>query len=237
MDLEKQNAIGTLDKLTTNIALSIIAVVPTFLTCIFMPWRLSTLLYGENPDGRMGMLLSPGAFFPLSLVGSFTAAAIFAIPEIINYNGAYIGPALAVSVQEAISQGNIWKTLATIMPIYGASIFLGVLGALLTPWAHPDWSLRVSLKAAFYVTGTMASWMMLSGTLIDLLRVSTGNSDIGSVIYPILWVFMIGLVVWMYSGFFRNGGALSWGKSIALGVAMFGFIFGILVGISFVMRP
>ena len=195
------------------------------------------LLYGENPDGRMGMLLSPGAFFPLSLVGSFTVAAIFATPEIINYNGAYIGPALAVSVQEAISQGNVWKTLAIITPFYGASIFLGVLGALLTPWAHQDWSLRISLKAAFYVTGTLASFGMLSTTVIDLVRVSTSNNQIGSVVYPILTVFTIGLVIWMYCGFFRNGGAVSWGKSIALGVAMFGFIFGMLVGISFVMRP
>jgi len=60
VDLEKPNAIGGIDRLVTNFALSVIAVFPTFWTCIAMPWRLRPLLEKDEPDGRMGMLLAPG---------------------------------------------------------------------------------------------------------------------------------------------------------------------------------
>ena len=65
------------------------------------------------------MLLSPGAYFPLSLLVSMTAGAILTTPEIADYNGAYLGPDLALSIQAAMSEGDIWKTIAIIMPIYG----------------------------------------------------------------------------------------------------------------------
>ena len=66
LDLEKPNLIGGLDKLVTNFAISAIAVVPTFLTCIVKPWRLRALIDQDLPDGRRGLLLGPGAYFPLS---------------------------------------------------------------------------------------------------------------------------------------------------------------------------
>ena len=236
LDLEKPNAIGGLDKLVTNFAISAIAVIPTFWTCIFMPWRLSKLLDRDDPEGRMGMLLAPGAFFPLSLMISFIAAAMLATPETLSSNGAFIGPGLAVSVQSAASDGDIWKIVATIMPIYGTAVLIGLLGMVLKPWAHQDWTLRVSLRAAFYVTAVLVSWMILTSAAIDLIRLSSGNNQIGSFLYSIIIIPTCGFIIWTYFWFFRNNGSVSWGRSSALGIAMFGLIAALFFGTDFLAR-
>lgn len=228
IDLEKPNAIGGLDKLVTNFALSVIAVVPTFLTCIIMPWRLVPLLDRDDPDGREGMLLAPGAFFPLALMVSLMVAALLSTPETVSTNGAYIGPGLAVAVQSAAAAGDIWKIIATIMPIYGVAIFLGVLGATLKPVAGPHWSLRVSLRAAFYVMATLTSWLILVTAIVDLVQLSTGSYAIASSIYSVIIYPTIAAVIWMYFCFFRNNGTVSRIKSITLSLGMIGLIAGVM---------
>lgn len=163
-------------------------------------------------------------------------AALLATPETLSSNGAFIGPGLALSVQSAASDGDIWKIVGTIMPIYGGAIFIGLVGMVLKPWARQDWTLRVSLRAAFYLTATLVSWMILTGAVIDLLRVSTGNQDIGQYIYPILFILTCGFIIWMYCWFFRNGGAISWVRSGALSGAMFGLILGSFSVADFLIR-
>lgn len=236
IDLEKPNVIGGLDRLVTNFALSAIAVVPTFFTCMFRPWRLRTLIDNDDPHGRMGMLLAPGAYFPLSLMVSFIAAALLATPETLMSNGSFIGPDLAVSVQSAASEGDVWKVIGTIMPIYGVAVFLGLLGTALKPFSGQDWTLRVSLRAALYVMGTLMSWMILTTAVVDLIRLSTGNNDIASSIYSIVIVPTIGFVVWMYLWFFRNHGAVSMIRSAVLSLSMIGLIAALMWGVDYLIR-
>jgi len=224
IDLEKPNAIGGLDKLVTNFAISAIAVIPTVLTCIVMPWRLTPLLDTEDPDGRIGMLLAPGAFFPLSLMVSFLLAGLLSTPETVSTNGAFIGPALALSVLSAASEGDIWKIIATIMPIYGVAVILGLVGMCLKPWAGQSWTLRVSLRAAFYIIATLISWMILTGAVIDLIRLSTNNHDLVSALYSFLVIPTAASVIWMYFWFFHNRGSITRTRSGILSVGMLGLI-------------
>lgn len=235
-DLEKPNAIGVLDRLTTNFALSTIAVFPTFWAAIVTPWRLAKLLNLDDPNGRSGLLLAPGAFFPLSLLVSFIIAATFTTPEILNINGAFIGPELALSVRSAASDGDVWKIVATIMPIYGVAVVFGLLASFLKPWAGQDWTLRVSLRASFYVNAVLVSWLILTGTAVDWLRIASGNSQIGNTIYPVLVPLTCGWILWVYFWFFRDGGAISWVRSGLLSAAMFGMLFGLIVGIDLLIR-
>lgn len=235
LDFEKPNVIGGLDRLVTNFAISAIAVIPTFLTCVAKPWRLRPLLDRDEPDGRMGMLLAPGAFFPLALMVSFVIAAFLATPETINNNGSFIGPDLAVAVQSAASEGDVWKIVATIMPIYGMAVFFGLLGAALKPWAGQDWTLRVSLRAALYVIAAFTSWMILITAVADLIQLSTGSYKTGSLIYKIVIVPTFVSLVWMYFCFFRNNGSVSKLRSGALSLAMTGLIFTVIVGLNYLM--
>ena len=236
LDLEKPNAIGGLDRLVTSFALSIIAVIPTFFTCITRPWRLKPLLEGDDPDGRIGTLLAPGAYFPLALILSFTLAAILATPETLAYNGSFIGPDLAVSVQSAAAEGNVWKIISTIMPIYGMAVFLGLLGTCLKPWAGESWSLRVSLRAAFYVIGTLTSWLILTTAVIDLIRLSTGSNDIPSLLYSLIIFPTVGALIWMYAGFHYDQETVSRRRSGVLGAATFGLLMAVIFAMDVLMR-
>lgn len=235
LDLEKPNLIGGLDRLVTNFAISAIAVVPTFMTCIVKPWRVRPLLERDDPDGRMGMLLAPGAFFPLALMVSFIIAALLATPETIQTNGSYIGPDLAVAVQSAASEGDVWKIIATILPIYGMAVFFGLLATALKPWAGQDWTLRVSLRAALYIIGVLTSWMILITAVADLIQLSTGRYETASMLYKIVIIPTLGAIFWMYFWFFRNNGSVSKRRSAALSLAIAGLIFSIILGLNFLM--
>jgi len=236
LDLEKPSAIGGLDKLVTNFAISTIAVIPTFWTCVVMPWRLIPLLEREDPDGRSGMLLSPGAYFPLSLMVSLIAAALLSTPDTLSNNGAYLGPGLAVAVQTAASEGDIWKIVATVMPIYGFAVLVGMVGALLKPWAHQGWTLKISLRIAFYVIATLVSWMLLLTAIFDLVRVATGSYEILSLLYSIFILPTLGAVIWMYFWFFYAGGAISRIRSGALSLAVIALVFAFILGLGFLLR-
>ncbi|NQY12753.1 MAG: hypothetical protein HRT81_02700, partial [Henriciella sp.] len=192
LELDKPQAIATLDRLTTNVALSLVAVIPTFFVCILQPWRVANLVREDHPEGRSGMLLSPGAYFPLSLLVSMIAGAVLTTPEIADYNGAYLGPDLALSIQAAMSEGDIWKTIAIIMPIYGFAVLAGALGLSLKVFASEDWSLRTSLRTVFYVVGTFVSWVILSTAAIDLVRVHSQNRDLVNTLNGVDPVFAFG---------------------------------------------
>jgi|GEM_PF-3060014 len=233
LELDKPQAIATLDRLTTNVALSLVAVIPTFFVCILQPWRVAKLVRDDHPEGRSGMLLSPGAYFPLSLLVSMIAGAVLTTPEIADYNGAYLGPDLALSIQAAMSEGDIWKTIAIIMPIYGFAVLAGALGVILKVFASEDWSLRTSLRTVFYVVGTFVSWVILSTAAIDLVRVHSQNRDLVNTLNGIVPVLALGVMVWMFFWFFRKDGALSYVRSGILSIAMF-FVMvlsGILIAI------
>lgn len=236
IDLEKPNILGGLDKLATQLAIALVAVFPTFVTCIIKPWHLRPLIDKEEPEGHKGLLLSPGAFFFFALLLSFIIAAMLATPETIAYNGSYIGPDLAVAVQKAASDGNVWKLIGTIMPIYGSAIVLGLLGVILKPWAGQDWTLRVSLRTAFYAMGALVSWLLLVTAIADLVFLRTGNGGIVSMIYGVVIIPTIATLIWIYSGFFWNNGVISKKRSLILGLAMLALIFGLMIGIDLIIR-
>ena len=232
IDLDKPNAMGTLDRLTTNVAISLLAVVPTFFTCIFTPWRVSALLKQDDPEGRSGMLLAPGAFFPLSLLISMMLGAMLTTPEIANNNGSFLGPRLALSIQSAVSEGDVWRTIATIIPIYGFAILVGALGVILKPLAHPDWTLRVSLRAVFYVTGVFVSWIILSTAAIDLIRVTTNDRDLVGAIMGFIPIPSFIAMLWIYVWFFRDDGRTPWYRAGLLSVAMIVFKFLVVIALG-----
>lgn len=236
VDLEKPNAIGGLDRLVTNFALSVIAVFPTSWTCIVMPWRLRPLLDRDDPDGRMGMLLAPGAFFPLALMVSLLVGAILSTPETVRNNGSFIGPDLAVSVQSAASEGDVWKIIAIVLPLYGAAIYVGLVGIVLKRWAGQDWTLRVSLRAAFYVMAVLISWAILTTAIIDLIWLKTGKNDIFQISFAFVSFPAVGFFFWVYFWFFRNDDAISKIRAGALSLSMFGLMILPMVGIDLLIR-
>lgn len=236
IDLEKPNILGGLDKLATHLGMAIVAVFPTFFTCITRPWRLWPLIEKEEPEGRKGILLSPGVFFFFALLVSFIVAAMLATPETLNYNGSYIGPDLAVAVQKAASEGDIWKLIGTIMPIYGSAIILGLLSFILRPLIGPGWTLKVSLRAALYVMGALISWLLLVTTIADLARLRFENNGIPANIYRGVLIPTVIAILWVYAGFIQGSGITSRRKSFVLALALLGLLIALIVGIDLIIR-
>ena len=235
-DLQKPNILGGLDKLATHFGIAILAVFPTFLTCLIRPARLRPLIDRIEPDGRKGLLLAPGAFFFLALFVAFILAAMMSTPETLSRNGAYIGPDLAVRVQSAAAEGNFWKLLGTILPIYGAAIMLGLLGVVLKPFAGEGWSLQSSIRTALYVMGVIVSWALLTTAVVDLAQLRAGNDKDMSFLYGFAVVPVIFVFFWIYLWVFRNGGMLSWRRSVLLALSMFGLIFLVIFGLDQFVR-
>jgi hypothetical protein len=203
---EERNVVGGIDRLVTNFALAILAVVPTLGTLMFMPWKLAPQLNHHQGDGRDGMLLAPGVFIALSLTITLLFSAVLATPDTLAENPSFIGPGLAMQVAEAAEQGNLWKTASTIAPIYFFAVLTGAIGALLQRWAGPSWNLSASLRAGFYVVATAVCWIVLSSAVIDWIRVSSGPSSLVLRLYDYNSVPILILPVWVYAGLFRGLG-------------------------------
>jgi len=236
LDLDRPNAIETLDKLTTNLAMAMIAVFPTFAICIAMPWHLFPMLDPDKSQGRAGSLLAPGAFFPLALVVVLIATAAFTTPETLSSNGSFLGPSLAVAVQTAVGEGDVWKIISLILPIYGFAVFIGLLAMLLKPWLGREWTLQISIRAAFYVTAILIGWALISGTIMDYVRLSTGTVALSASMYAAIAIPAVSFVPWIYFWLFRQGGALSWQRSVALSVSMLAVIVAAIVAADVSVR-
>ncbi|MEM8615832.1 MAG: hypothetical protein AAGF20_02750 [Pseudomonadota bacterium] len=229
LDLEKPTAVGVLDRLTTNVALSLIAVLPTLFFALAMPWRLGPLLREDDPEGRQGMCLAPGAFFPLSLFVFLMAAALISTPEAAERDGSFIGPGLAISIQTAISDGNVWRAIAAVLPIYVFSVIVGTVSVGLAPLTKQNWTLRVSLRATFYVIATVLSCVIILTAMAEWSRDVTEANDVAEFIYIVSPIFVFGPIFWMYLWFFRSGGDVAWWRSVLLSFAMLAIMLGVII--------
>lgn len=220
IDLEDRNPLGGLDRLVTGIGLAMIAVFPTLAAAIVRPWKLAPLLIADEPDGRSGMILSPGAFFVLSLAVILILVGLLVTPEMVEVNGGLIGPRLALDVAGSAREGDIWKTLSQIAPIFLIALLFGVLGRVLTRWAGSWWDLRVSLRASFYAIAIAICWIILSSLAIDTVGVLHRDWGVTRFLYTVNTAPILALPVWVYFWCFKSGGNLSTTRALVLTAAM-----------------
>ncbi|MEM8785988.1 MAG: hypothetical protein AAGF19_09055, partial [Pseudomonadota bacterium] len=141
-DVGKSNALGTLDRVVTNIALGMIAIIPTFIVGLVWPRRLAPLIMADQDEGRDGMLLAPGLFFLFSLITLHLAIAIFQPLWAPIAENDTMGSGLAAAVFEAMREGNVWKTAMAMAPIYLFALSASVAGLILRPIAGVEWTLK-----------------------------------------------------------------------------------------------
>ncbi|MEQ9506698.1 MAG: hypothetical protein RLO80_10550 [Hyphomonas sp.] len=235
VELEDKNAVGGLDRLVTNLGLAAIAVLPTLAAAIATPWKLAPLVAADEPDGQRGMLLTPGAFLPMGLTVVLLLAAMVTTSETVASNGGAIGPGLAVAVAAAAGEGDLWKTLSLIAPIYFLAVSIAVLAQLLRRPAGDWWTMRTSLRAAFYQVGATVCWIILTSAAIDAYRVSTGNSEMGNLLYRLNSIPIFLLTLWVYFWFFRHGASASYRRSAVLALAMLALSAALILGVNWVL--
>ncbi len=225
VDFEEKNALGGLDRLVTNIGLAVICVFPSLFVALFMPWRLVPLITGNEPDGRKGVILSPGAFLVLALTLVFIIAAALTAHDIVSGDGSVVGPRLAYDVAMAASEGNLWKTISIIAPIYAVSVIIGVIGSALQPWAGKWWTLRVSLRASFYFLTVCVSWIILWSVMIEYVKIQSNDYALGHTLYAIISIAMVPMALWSYFWYFRAGGNHSVKRASLLSFSMLILLF------------
>ena len=118
------------------------------------------------------------------------------------------------------------------MPIYAFTIVAGALGAILGKWAQQEWSLRISLRAAFYIVGAFVSWVILTTAAIDITRASTQNYQLVETLTLVMTLPALAVVLWMYFWFFRNEGDLTYLRSGILSFAMITLMFIALISMG-----
>ena len=222
---EQKNIVGALDKFVENMALAILNTFSTFFILIVTPWRVSLLLQKQRPDGREGVLLGAGVFFALSTVLVMVVAGLSVTPEIVATNSGVIGPAYAKRVAQAVSDGEIWRVVSAIGPIYLSAIFFGVCGYLLRRAAGPKWTLSVSLRASFYQVASWVVWTIATSAIIDPIGLAYGG-EVASDLYTINALPVFVLPIWQYYWFFKTVNGLSVTRSLSLSLAMTAIIFG-----------
>ncbi|MEM6513801.1 MAG: hypothetical protein AAF660_12370 [Pseudomonadota bacterium] len=220
----RHGAVHTLDRWVTGIAVSTIAVLPTLGVLLLKPQRLAQKLTEAMPDGNDDRLLAPGALFPLSLIVTLFVSAMLTTPETLQSNAAFLGPGLAIAVQNAAASGDFWGVAATVLPIYGFAIGVGLVGGLLSPFIGPAWTLRTSVRAGLYATAGVTAWIILSSSFIDILRVRFGLYDLGQSLYAWNSLPIAALSIWMYFGFIRALGDHGKVKALVLAIAMLALI-------------
>jgi len=235
IEITKYNALGGLDRFVTNIALAIVSVFPTFAIGVVQPWRLAPLIVNDASEGRKGVLLSPGAFFVVALTVVLVLAAVVSTEETLAWNGSLIGPDWAVSVASAAAEGNIWKTVSKITPVFLVAVFWGVIGLGLKKWAGPWWTLRVSIRAAFYLVTILVSYAILMSAIFDAVTVHLNKPEVSQFAYKVLPLTIIFFIFWFYFCVFNSDENMSRQRAFMLSVGMSVLLPIILFGSNYLL--
>lgn len=224
-DFEKPDAVGSIDRIVTNVGLAILASIPTMGAAIATPWVITPLIAKEDPDGREGQYLSPGVYFLMSLTVVMLIIALLVPEGADQSNTAFIGPTLALSVLDAVSAGDVWKTLSVIAPVYLMALLVGALSFGFRPIAGAWWSIRVSLRASFYIVATLVNFIAISTLAIDTLYAATGSRELLRTFYAFNTLPISLLSMWMAFWFHRRGGNVSTIRAAGLSVLTFIILF------------
>ena len=224
IDLEDRNPLGGIDLLTTGVGMAVIAIIPTFLASIFTPWKLTSMLSENVPDGRKGLLLAPGVYFVLMLAATMIFVGLTATDDTVARDGSLIGPGLARSISDAASEGNVWKTLLRIAPIFLFALSLGVIGRLFTRWIGTWWTLRTSVRPSFYIIAPFVSFVVLLGAIFEQIVAASDNRILLSTLYGYSSTPIVLLPFWMYAAFLKFAGQMSWVRSVIISVLTFAIL-------------
>ncbi|NNU16555.1 hypothetical protein HK107_09505 [Parvularcula sp. ZS-1/3] len=233
-DFEERDAVGSIDRILVNFGLAIIAVLPTLVAVLLMPWKVAPLIEEQDPKGREGVLLGPGVFFLLCTTVVMLMIAVIVPEEAVEVNGAFIGPALALRVAEAVNEGDVWKTLSVIAPIYLLTTIFALVWMPLRLWFGPRFSLAVSLRIALYLTASIVSFIAITSVAIDTVALTMENGrQTAQLLYRYNSIPIVALALHIIFGvnraLFRDAGLV---KTAAGSAGQFGLLLAGLMGIT-----
>jgi hypothetical protein len=160
-DLLERNAFGSFDRLVINAAITVASIVPTVVTGLVLPWKLTSLICTEQPSGRKGLLLSPGLFFIVAILGSvFLAGASYTPPakeintqQSSDTRTSFFGLQESIDVARAVSDGQFSKAFLVITPLFLVAVFCASVSLLARPLLGVNWTITTAIRCWLYALG------------------------------------------------------------------------------------
>ena len=221
INIAEKNIIGAIDRLATNIALAGLAIIPSCLIVIFMPWRLTPIITDDQAEGRTGSLLAPGVFFPLTMVSSMVLLASI-VPELAseaieiptNVENAAEAPSDTKSVTfiggddirlmaAAWRAGEIKQILLVFLPVFAVCVIASAATSWIRVLVGNWWTVRTAIRSGFYIYGALIGIASLSSLLISGLTLSNESNRLLSTIITFLFPAFF---LWCYFGLLKAGG-------------------------------
>ena len=221
VDITEKNIIGAIDRFATNIALAGLAMIPSCLIVIFMPWRLTPMIASDQPEGRAGVLLAPGVFFPLIVISSLVLIASI-VPELTlsaldaaansenvaressGVQGAtYIGQDDIRQMAAAWRAGQINQVLLVFLPVFTVCVVTCAATSWIRVIVGSWWTVRTAVRCGFYIFGALIGIASAMGILVTQLEMS---AELGVIVSTITSIVMIVFVPWCYFAVLKSGG-------------------------------
>jgi len=224
IDITEQNIVGAIDRFATNIALAGLAIIPTFLIVILIPWRLTPMIADGRPDGRSGALLAPGVFFPLiviisllllaSMVPELAPAVVETTPSAVNEaeassgNGrtTFIGGDDIRQMATAWQTGEVNQILLVLLPVFAVCVVSFAATAWIRVLVGNWWTVRTAIRSGFYIFGAFIGLACVFALTVSRLDLS---DQLNALLSTITTFAILALFVWCYSGVFKAGGVKS----------------------------
>ena len=206
-----RNAFGALDALVINAALVTIAAIPTVLTSLFLPWRLTEFLKEDKPKGYSGYLLGPGLFFLVAVIASvLLAGLVYASDESVVQvtssnadpaNTSFFGIRESTKLAQSVIDGNLYSALIIITPLFLLTVFSAAVSQSAKLVLGEQWPLKTAIRAWLYFFGTTVSLIFVAFAIVETFfdhRPSTLSGDVPMMLYLLYFfgsIFLLGFKV------------------------------------------
>ena len=216
IDLTEKNIIGAIDRFATNIALAGLAIIPSCLIVIFMPWRLTPMIVNDKPDGRTGPLLAPGIFFPLTVISSIVLIANI-VPELApaaidasanaeaavpsgTRRATFIGGDDIRQMAAAWRAGDINQILLVFLPVFAVCVITFAATSWIQIIVGRWWTMRTAVRSGFYIFGALIGSVSAVALMTSQMEVSDSPGAL------ILALGLMAFFPWCYMGILKAGG-------------------------------
>ena len=227
-----QPSLLNFDWLLISAGVGVLSLLPTFITLIIAPHKLSPQLAGRPAPGRQ-IYLGPGQFFVLSVIVFVLVGGVMRrdsgssdvdpkIAENEQFNaGISIGRGMRNFIEttgERLASGDFWNAALVALPIFAFAIALGFIIALLigilTHYSgfkrikNPAvvWDVRHSMGSALYIVGALTIWNAIFLTLALTLTSSGLPVLAGGLIFMGLFLTAIISIGWQTYAFAKGRG-------------------------------
>lgn len=200
VDLEQKNIVGSIDRSIVNFGLVFIAVIPTYFQLILSPKKMVPLLRSEAADARMELKLGPGITFVFTILVLLGVGYVLrgtANPEQVVAETS----ASSSGIRSAVGEGNLWRSIILLLPLYFAALLLGVLVHLSHLIIRKKSDLAQAVGVGLYTLSMILILIIPISTIGEKIEVEIVRTNL---IFAAVLLSIFGILPWHVFSFSRH---------------------------------